>query len=102
MKLTPAPTGYRQLLMTTGMVVVMLALFLPLAGAIVADADCCDEECCTSSTLCHCACLNVAIVRDSYTPAVIPDLVSDLLVITSTPPASLSPESLDQPPRLSV
>lgn len=102
MKLTQAQTGFKLSLMTLGTIVVLLALFLPLAGAVVSHADCCDEACCAGSALCHCACLNVAIVRDSYIPAGIPDLVSDLLVITSTPPASLSPESPDQPPRLSA
>ena len=88
--------------MTAGTVVVVLALLLPLAGAIVAQADCCDDSCCTSSTLCHCACLNVAIVRNSYVPAIIPCLVSSLIVDRSVPPVSLCPESPDQPPRRSI
>jgi hypothetical protein len=88
--------------MTAGTVVVVLALLLPLAGAIVAQVDCCDDDCCTSSTLRHCACLNVAIVRDSYVPTIISCLVFNLVAVGSIPPVSLCPESPDQPPRHSA
>lgn len=92
----------RYFVMIASMFVVILALLLPLVGSIVAQADCCDDDCCSNSTLGHCACLNVAIVRNAHVPAIIPCLVSSLVVDASVPPVSLCPESLDQPPRRSI